>query len=93
MSSLPPESQNQNQLSSSNRDSVTGQDEQNDNYEKWQISLKAFQKEHRNDCFSWLLKKFDIPEKKDQEEEQINDIQNAIKNSQVFLETFLKIYK
>ncbi|MDJ0515004.1 MAG: hypothetical protein QNJ74_01685 [Trichodesmium sp. MO_231.B1] len=93
MSSLPPEIQNQNQLSSSYRDSVTGQDEQNDNYEKWQISLKAFQTEYRNDCFSWLLKIFGIPEKKDQEEEQINELQNAIKNPKNFLETFLKIYK
>ncbi|NEP81483.1 MAG: hypothetical protein F6K39_26955 [Okeania sp. SIO3B3] len=85
--------QNQNQLSSSYRDSITGQDEKNDNYEKWQISLKAFQTEYRNDCFSWLLKIFCIPEKKDQEKEQINALQNAIKNPKIFLETFLKIYR
>ncbi len=93
MSSLPPEIQNQNQLSSSYRDNITGKDEQNHNYEKWQISLKAFQTKYRNDCFSWLLKIFGIPEKKDQEEEQIDDLQNVIKNPQTFLETFLEIYR
>ncbi len=99
MNSLPLESQISNQLSSSYINRTTGKNQQNYDSEIWEIWLSAFKKEHGNNCFNWLLQIFRInsqfhvnPTQYKQQKEEINALQNAIKNPKTILETFRDIY-
>ncbi|NET24567.1 hypothetical protein [Okeania sp. SIO1I7] len=99
MKYLPQGSQNQNQLYSNKNYSTIGQENQNDNSENWENWLSGFKMEHGNNCFNWLLQIFRInsqnhinPTKYKQEKEEINALQNAIKNPKTILETFWDIY-
>ncbi|NEN91247.1 MAG: hypothetical protein F6K48_20995, partial [Okeania sp. SIO3H1] len=99
-----PGNQIQNQPSSSSRDNITGQEQQNDNSENWEICLSQFKKKHGNCYFNWLLQLFGIQSYDDphnqhdknqnpeQEKQQINALENAIKSPQKFLETFHSLY-
>ena len=105
MNSLPPGSQNQNQLSARYNDRVKGQKWQNDNSENWEDNLRLSKQIYGDGYFCWLLKFFDIQSPNnsrsqcyqshnyEQEKQQINAIKKELKNPKKLLETFYKVYK
>lgn len=105
MNSLPPGSQNQNQLSARYNDRIKGQKWQNDNSENWEDYLRLSKHIYGDDYFCWLLKFFDIQSPNnsrpqydqihnyEQEKQQINAIKKELKNPEKLLKTFYKVYK
>ena len=97
MNSLPPGSQNQNQLSARYNDRVKGQKWQNDNSENWEDNLRLSKQIYGDGYFCWLLKFFDIQSPNnsrsqcyqshnyEQEKQQINAIKKELKNPKKLL--------
>jgi hypothetical protein len=93
MNYLPRGSQNQNPQFVNNKDTIISQEQQSDNPENWENCLRGCK--NKNDFFDWLLNNFDIQysnHNHEQEKQQINSLQNALKNPKKLLEKFYNIY-
>ena len=93
MSSLPPRNPSKNPRVVNNKDRIISQEQQSDNPENWENCLRVFK--NNNDFFNWLLNNFDIQysnHNHEQEKQQINSLQNALKNPKKLLEKFYNIY-
>ena len=70
------------------------QEQQSDNPETWEYYLRAY-KDDNDDFFYWLLNNVDVQysnHNHEQEKQQINSLQNALKNPKKLLEKFYNIY-
>ena len=93
MSSLPPRNPSKNPRVVNNKDTIISQEQQSDNPENWENCLRVFK--NNNDFFNWLLNNFDVQysnHNHEQEKQQINSLQNALKNPKKLLEKFYNIY-
>lgn len=94
MSSLPPRNPSKNPRVVNNKDRIISQEQQSDNPENWEYYLRAY-KDDNDDFFYWLLNNVDVQysnHNHEQEKQQINSLQNALKNPKKLLEKFYNIY-
>ena len=94
MSSLPPRNPSKNPRVVNNKDRIISQEQQSDNPDTWEYYLRAYKDDH-DDFFSWLLNNIDVQysnHNHEQEKQQINSLQNALKNPKKLLEKFYNIY-